>query len=278
VDAGESGRGAAGTRRRVSARAVRKADVVAQDLLEQVVAGELRVGSFLPREDELATRYDVNRSVVREAVKLLEVHRLVQPTRRRGTEVLDPIRSLSPEVLRAMLQRRDGHIDRRVLSGLLEIRATLDVQMTAAAAERRTDADLAALDALVARLRAARDPAAVDHERVVLPLLIARATQNPVFEMLAHWNDLVVRDLDVVFGSMRPTLGAFAQGVGLLVDLIRRREGEPLRSLVSAYHAWATPRLLAAAALASGEPFEPPTAASATSSAPAASTAQEPLR
>lgn len=230
--------------------------MVAHDLLERVVAGEISVGSLLPREDELAAQYAVNRSVVREAIKLLEVHRLVEPTRRRGTEVLDPVRSLSPEVLRAMLQRRDGRIDRHVLAGLLEIRAGLDVQMSELAARRRTDEDLAQLDALVARLRAARDPSAIDHARLELPILIARATGNPVFEMLAHWNELVVRDLDVVFGSMRMTLDAYTQGIALLVDLIRRREAEALRALVTAYHAWATPRLLAAAALASGEPLD----------------------
>lgn len=237
-------------------RAARKADVVAQDLLERVVAGELVVGSILPREAELATHYGVNRSVVREAVKLLEVHRLVLPTRRRGTEVLDPIRSLSPEVLHAMLQRRDGRIERDVLAGLLEIRAALDVQMTTLAAVRRTDADLAALHALLARLRDARDHAALVRERLALPILVARATQNPLFEMLAHWNETVVRDLDAVFGSSFPARDAFTQGIALLVDLIERREVEAIRTLVAAYHAWATPRLLAAAALASGAPLE----------------------
>lgn len=234
----------------------RKADVVANDLLERVVSGELSPGDILPREAELAARYDVNRSVVREAVKLLEVHRLVRPTRRRGTEVLDPLRSLSPEVLRAMLLPGDGRVDARVLGGLLEIRAGLDVQMTTLAATRRTDADLAALDGLVERLRAARDPASIDRERVALPILIARATQNPLFEMLAHWNELVVRDLEPIFAAMRPAREALVQGVALLVDLVRRREVDAIRALVTAYHAWATPRLLAAAALASGEPLD----------------------
>lgn len=81
----------------------RKADRVAQDLLRRIVAGEVEVGSLLPKEAELAEAHGVNRSVIREAIKLLEVHRLVRPIRRRGTEVLDPMASMSPEVLRAML-------------------------------------------------------------------------------------------------------------------------------------------------------------------------------
>jgi DNA-binding FadR family transcriptional regulator len=229
---------------------------VAHDLLTQVVWGEIAVGSVLPRESELAARYAVNRSVVREAVKLLEVHRLVQPARRRGTVVLDPLQSLSPEVLRAMLRRPDGTIDRRVLAGLLEIRSALDVQMTTLAATRRTDEDLAALETLVGALRAAPHEAFARARRE-LPLLIARATQNPIFEMLAHWNDLVVRDLDEIFASVQPPRTAYVQGVALLVDLLRRREVESVRSVVQAFHAWVTPRLLAAAALASGEPLPP---------------------
>ena len=70
---------------------LRKADQVASDLISRIVTGELPVGSILPREEDLADEYRVNRSVVREAGKLLQVHRLVEPRRRRGTEVLDPM-------------------------------------------------------------------------------------------------------------------------------------------------------------------------------------------
>ena len=87
----------------LAAASPRKADLVARDLMRRIVSGEVSVGSLLPKEEELAAGYRVNRSGVREAVKLLEVHRLVRPVRRRGTEVLSPLSSLSPEVLRALL-------------------------------------------------------------------------------------------------------------------------------------------------------------------------------
>jgi GntR family transcriptional repressor for pyruvate dehydrogenase complex len=242
-------------KRRPAARAARKADVVAHDLLTRVVAGDIAVGSLLPRENELAEQYGVNRGVVREAVKLLEVHRIVQPTRRRGTEVLDPIRSLTPEVLRAMLRPRDGRIDARMLECLLEIRAALDIQMTTLAASRRSDADLSALDALVRELEHDPGDDVIDRVRRELPVLIARATGNPLFEMLAHWNDTVVRDLEDLFRWVRPARAAYVQGIALLVDLIRRREVDAIHSLVTTFHGWSTPRLLAAASIASGEPL-----------------------
>ena len=81
---------------RKKATGLRKADVVARDLLDRIVHGDPAPGAILPKEAEIAGEFGVNRSVVREAIKLLEVHRLVRPVRRRGTVVLDPFASTAP--------------------------------------------------------------------------------------------------------------------------------------------------------------------------------------
>ena len=75
--------------------ATTKADSVSADILRKIVRGDLKTGALLPKAEMLAVDYGVNRSVVREALKSLEVQNLVQPRRRRGTEVLDPATSLS---------------------------------------------------------------------------------------------------------------------------------------------------------------------------------------
>lgn len=230
---------------------------MAHDLLARIVSGDLEVGTLLPREAELAEHYQVNRSVIREAVKLLEVHRLLRPVRRRGTEVLDPFASLSSEVLRQMLAPSPGQIDRRALADLLEVRASLDEQMTTLAAERRDEADLALLDAKLDALeRALPDPKRFMQAVDDLSIAIARATHNRVFQMLVHWNRLVVTDLADVFRTTRPNAQGYVKGFEMLVDLIRQKDAAQVRNLVRAYHAWATPRLLAAAALSNGDPLE----------------------
>jgi GntR family transcriptional repressor for pyruvate dehydrogenase complex len=234
----------------------RKADRVADDLLQRVVTGELAVGSLLPKEEELAVHYAVNRSVIREAIKLLEVHRLVRPVRRRGTEVLDPMASMSPEVLRAMLVPRAGRVDRAVLEDLLELRAGLDMQMSALAAERRTEEDIAALDAVLAKMGASlRDRQRYDAAALELSRTIARASHNRIFEMMVWWQQTVIVELDDVFRVVRPVNEPHMQGVTALVDQIKRGNVDAVRTLVAAFHAWATPRVLAAAALSSGEPL-----------------------
>jgi DNA-binding FadR family transcriptional regulator len=241
----------------VEGRALRKADRVAHELLVRVVSGQLTVGALLPKEAELCEEFGVNRSVVREAIKLLEVHQLVRPVKRRGTEILDPLASLSHEVLRAMLRPEPGRVDQRVLRDLLEIRAQLDIEMSALAAERRTEADLERMEDCLATLRTELD----DARRYAwlindLAHIVAQATQNRIYQMLVHWHRLVYADLEDLFQSVRLANAQHLQGLELFIELIRRKDPESVRSVVKMYHEWATPRIKAAAALASGEPLD----------------------
>ena len=234
--------------------APRKADQVAHDLLAQVVAGELSVGDILPREADLAQRYGVNRSVVREAIKQLEVHRVVRPVRRRGTEVLDPLRSMSPEVLSAMLVTRGGAIDRDVLADLLELRAAIDELMVGLAARRRDAEDLRALRAAIAALdEALPDPPAFAREMSEVSLAVARASKNQLLVALVHWNTAIYSEHESLFINIRIATPPMLQGLGALVDLIEAQDEVSARQITRAFHEWAIPRLLAAAALASGE-------------------------
>lgn len=222
----------------------RKADEVAEDLLSRIVAGQIAVGSLLPKEADLATEYGVGRSVVREANKLLEVHRLVRPTRRKGTVVLDPLRSVTPQVLRAMLFPEKGRIDRAMLAELLEIRAILDSEMARLAATRRTRTELAELERLVAAIEAA-EPGTGESTSAIedFGLALARASHNRLFEMLSHWHRQIAPDLGPALINLR-ALNAARGGHRILMQAIRSRDGGLAHELVSAYHAWATEQML----------------------------------
>lgn len=236
---------------------VRKADRVASDLVRRIVGGQLEVGELLPKESELADDYGVNRSVVREAVKQLEVHRLVRPIRRKGTEVLDPLCSPSADVLWAMLEPRPGQIDRDVFADLLEVRAVLDAEMSAQAAERRSEEDLAAMDAILVRMRdALGDPdryaALVDD----LNLAVARASHNRIYQMLVHWHRRLRGEHDPLQAFVRLANEPHLSGVTFFVELIRQGDAEQVRAFVQGVHQWLGPRLMMAAALQSGEPID----------------------
>src|SRR6185436_14727199 len=109
------------------------------------VRGDHAIGSVLPREPDLAAEYGVNRGVVREAMKLLEMQGIVHPVRRRGTLVKDPLASLSPDVLRALMQPEPGRIDLSFFKGVLAMRELVDVEMGGLAARHRTRIDVAAI-------------------------------------------------------------------------------------------------------------------------------------
>jgi len=230
-----------------SSQGSRKADEVADDLLQRIVSGEIAVGSLLPRESDLADRYGVNRSVVREANKLLEVHRLVRPTRRKGTEVLDPLCSVTPAVLRAMLFDAEGAVDRDMLSEFLEIRTALDINMTELAATRRTQSDLVALDRAAARIEAEEPGSRESFDAITeFGTAMATATKNRIFVMLSHWHAQIAADLEPLLSRTRAPV-ARQQGYQVLIEAIRKRDARLARELVTEYHRWANQELLKAA-------------------------------
>lgn len=224
----------------------RKADDVASDLMARIVGGRIPVGSVLPREADLAVEYGVGRSVVREANKLLEVHRLVRPTRKKGTVVLDPLHSVTPQVLRRMLFPEEGKIDKAMLADLLEIRALLDAQMARLAAERRTRADLAILDSLVERIESAEPGSSESFAEIdEFGLALARATHNRLFEMLSHWHRQIAPDFGPALEALR-TLNVARGGHRILLGAIRDKDADLAHELVTRYHTWATEQMLRA--------------------------------
>jgi DNA-binding GntR family transcriptional regulator len=69
-----------------------------------------------------------------------------------------------------------------------------------------------------------------------------------LFEMLSAWNRMVVSDLHELFVLVRVPGEGHLGALRLVVERIAARDVEGARKLVRAYHEWATPRLLAAAA------------------------------
>ena len=61
--------------------------VVADELLDRIIAGEFPPGASVPGELELSSRHEVSRMTVREAMKTLEAQRILSVERGRGTFV-----------------------------------------------------------------------------------------------------------------------------------------------------------------------------------------------
>jgi DNA-binding FadR family transcriptional regulator len=128
------------------------ADVLAAELRERILMGTLRPGLTLPAERQLATDTGMSRPTVREAIRLLQAQGLVEVRRGRdgGAVVLELDGRTVVDSVEMLIRGR-----RVRMESLLETRAAIEPQCATLAALRRTDDDLAALDAANADLEAA---------------------------------------------------------------------------------------------------------------------------
>jgi GntR family transcriptional repressor for pyruvate dehydrogenase complex len=135
-------------------------DVVADELLDRIVAGEFPPGSGVPGELELSARHEVSRMTVREAMKTLVARRILRVERGRGTFV-NPLNQWSS--LEAVLRfASEGQDDAAVAIQLIELRRMLETGAAEIAAGRITDGELAEMDEQLAQMRAAHEASDVD--------------------------------------------------------------------------------------------------------------------
>ncbi|MEV5541307.1 FadR/GntR family transcriptional regulator [Saccharopolyspora shandongensis] len=118
---------------------------VVQRLREHVADSGLRVGDRLPPERQLAERLGVSRASVKQAIVVLEVQGLVEVRHGGGTYLRRE--SLDVEPVAELVARK------RRLPDVLEAREALETKLAELAAQRRTDADLAEIDAALAAMR-----------------------------------------------------------------------------------------------------------------------------
>jgi GntR family transcriptional repressor for pyruvate dehydrogenase complex len=154
--------------------------IVAEALVDRILSNVYPENSLLPPERELCTDMGVSRTVVREAIKLLETQRLVRIEHGRGTIVQAPDPGLVRDSLELLL-RRGGY----EMEDLMEIRKILEVGMAALAAERRTPAHLEVMQRCLDTMRARPgEPEGYVDADVGFHDEIARAARNPLFSLL----------------------------------------------------------------------------------------------
>jgi DNA-binding FadR family transcriptional regulator len=173
-----------------------------------ITAGEYPPGSVL-RTDELAQHFDVSRSVMREAVRVLESMHLVESRRRVGVTVLPQSRwnVYDPQVIRWRLAGADRP---RQLRSLTVLRSAVEPVAAGLAARNASAEQCAELTeralGLVANSRGHRLEAYLVHD-VAFHRAILNASGN---EMFARLGDVVAEVLsgrthhDVMFEDPDP--------------------------------------------------------------------------
>jgi len=162
-------------------------EVMAQ--LERLIAGgRWPVGTKIPPEPELVAALGVGRNTVREAVRALEHAGMLEPRRGDGTYV-----RATSDLGAAFLRR----VRRSTVLDVLDVRTSLERDAAAAAAERRTDADVTAIRAALAdRNGAGRDRATFVAADIAFHRAVIAATGNPVLvDLYAGLTEAVQRSV-----------------------------------------------------------------------------------
>lgn len=158
---------------------------VAEQLRDAILDGRFAPGTKLAPERELALEFDVNRTSIREAIKVLEGLGLVTVRQGDGATVR-PLVDASLEVLGPMIYH-GGRVDTAIAAEMAEVLRPLLLEMGRLAIERCRPADLV-------EIRRLRDVVA-DGGRPVdaradalhdLFVVLAGMTRNHVWQMLAR--------------------------------------------------------------------------------------------
>jgi DNA-binding FadR family transcriptional regulator len=153
--------------------------------IQRMITEEYRSpGSRLPREVELADRFQVSRIVIREAMKILEDRGVVEVRAGRGTLTVAP----SPDRVKTSLLQlfRDQPMPTiQDMEQMLELRQVLEETTASLAAVRATAEDLSEIEAALEEMR--NNGAALE-QTVSADLRfhrsIMRAAHNPFIEMV----------------------------------------------------------------------------------------------
>ncbi len=118
------------------------------DALAELVLGRLSPGESLPSEADLATRYEVSRLTIREAVKKLEGRGLVELARGRRAVVREPDGSAFSDFVVSLIRN-----DPKGLFDLIELRLALETMSAQLAARRVSRAGLQSLESAMQGMR-----------------------------------------------------------------------------------------------------------------------------
>lgn len=147
----------------------------------RIMSGDLKVGDQLPPERELAVQFQVSRTAVREAVKILREKGLIEIRSGRGTFVINGTPVVMRQSLGLLMKfgSNDGY------ANLVEVREIMESEIAALAATRMTVEFLIAMQEAYDMMEKSYDNVDLFIEADLdFHLALAEATQNPLIPAL----------------------------------------------------------------------------------------------
>lgn len=168
----------------------RKAEHVAQQLLDRIITAGLAPGSSFGTEADLLKLFDVSRPTLRESLRILESQGVLdlRPGPRGGIIVKKPSIDILAHGLSVFLRLHDVPF-----IAVLKAREVIEPALASEAALNGSEEDFDHLEQSIERMKEIKDQQAFIDENRVFHSIIARASGNKVMEtfwstisMLAH--------------------------------------------------------------------------------------------
>ncbi|MFF8897228.1 FadR/GntR family transcriptional regulator [Streptomyces lydicus] len=173
---------------------------------------------------ELMAELDVSQTVLREAVKVLTTKGLLDTDPQRGTFVSprDEWNLLDTDVLRWKLA---AGVSSDFFADVLELRRSIEPAAAALAAERRTDADLAELDAALRTMAATEDdPALLVRADAAFHTAMLLASNNRFYAQMRRVIVPVLVERDRAVPAAERRFGHPHAAHAAVVDAVRDRD------------------------------------------------------
>jgi GntR family transcriptional repressor for pyruvate dehydrogenase complex len=177
---------------------------VVHQITPLILNGHLKPGDRLPSEDELAQQFNVSRTVVRESVRFLIAHGLVEVTPGRGTFVTTPSLETAIQNMRLVLRVEIASLD-----DLVDTRRILEVPVARLAAMNATTASIDALSCYLDLMRSSMEtPEDFVRHDTEFHHELARAAHNPILLILVQ--------------PIIMTMGVYRDAVSRVPDMVSR--------------------------------------------------------
>ena len=181
----------------------RYSDQVVQSIKAEILSEHFAEGDKLPGERELMKQFKVSRTVIREALRVLEESGMVETRKgpKGGFFVIHVFHKPISTSLQTLVQSGDITIDH-----LFDVRLLVEPHIAAEAAARATVKDLESLKVLLDESISHQDDVVLlKRNNIDFHLLLARVARNPVLTLLMESVTQLLREfsetvLDLPFG------------------------------------------------------------------------------
>ena len=200
-------------------------DVVAQ-ICEMILAGSIRKGELLPSESKLRTQFQVSRTTVREALKILSQRKIIQTIRGKGSIVISDNFSYLNEGMRAKIQQYESNFEYAT-----QARRLLEPKIAALAARIATKKDVEDLEGIIHMCNVKeRDGTLTTEDLRTFHFRVADITRNPVLismvELLISMCDAPPETSLQVPNPTKPSRQTIMVGHEMILEAIRSHDEE----------------------------------------------------